>query len=65
MRKLATTAALLVGIVIGSAQAASACFTAYYGGDCSGIWVEYCSYNQDGSNCCFVAHFGRYTNGNC
>jgi hypothetical protein len=65
MRTLLTTAAFVAAIMVAAMQTASACFTEYYGGDCSGTWVEYCPYNQDGSNCCYVAHFGRYTNGNC
>lgn len=65
MRKFVTAAMLVAGMMVASAHAASACFTVYYGGDCSGSWVEYCSYNADGSNCCYVAHTGRYTNGNC
>ncbi len=65
MRRLLTTAVLFSAIMMSSAHAASACFTEYYGGDCSGTWVEYCSYNADGSNCCYVARRGMYSNGNC
>ncbi len=65
MRRLIATGGMVAAIMVSSMHAASACFTVFYGGDCSGTWVEYCSYNQDGSNCCYVAHIGRYTNGNC
>ena len=65
MRRLVATAAFVAAIVVSSMHAASACFTVLYGGDCSGVWVEYCSYNADGSNCCYIAHTGRYSSGLC
>jgi hypothetical protein len=55
--KLFTASALCFGVIAASATAASACFDiSGPAGGCYQTVYTYCSYNADGSNCCFLAH---------
>ena len=57
LKRLVSASALCLGAIIGSAAAASACFNVSGpAGGCYQTVYTYCSYNADGTNCCYLAH---------
>lgn len=56
-KKVLSAAALCLGTVIAATTAASACFNVDGpAGGCYQTTYTYCSYNADGTNCCYLAH---------
>jgi hypothetical protein len=56
---------LVLGVTVGTALPALACFDTQSGGDCVTTVITWCSYNADGSGGLYRAHVVKYVNPNC